>query len=312
MNKSFSNDQSTSELSLEQLLLELWHAKSLIAISMLIGLLTCLLYSINLSNIYKSEALLAPVQKSSQINGYLQGISGIAGLTGVGTMAQTGDNPTSEAIEKVKSLSFFKEQIMPNIFLPDLLAADFWDSKSSKLFYKKNIYSENKWINGKGGQPTAQESFKKFREQMRINQDSSTGFVKITIEHQSPVVAQQWTEILVEQLNMLQRSNAKLEAEAAIDYLNFQMSKTNYAEIKLALSELIKNEIQKLTLIEAKKEYVFKYIDPPVVEEQKIKPKRTLLTIMGALVGALLGVLFVFIRNYFKTNKSFFNLGNRS
>ena len=42
------------------------------------------------------------------------------------------------------------------------------------------------------------------------------------------------------------------------------MAKTRFSEIKQVTAELLGQEIQKLTLIEANSDYVFEYVYPPM------------------------------------------------
>ena len=73
---------------------------------------------------------------------------------------------------------------------------------------------------------------------------------------------------------------------------------TILTEIKEALAELLQEETKKLTLIEANQYYVFDYIDPPAVMEEKSEPNRALICILSALLGGLLSILIVLIRHY--------------
>ena len=54
----------------------------------------------------------------------------------------------------------------------------------------------------------------------------------------------------------------KSESEKAIIFLNKQIAMTGLSEIKQVIAELLQEETQKLTLIEASQSYVFDYIDP--------------------------------------------------
>ena len=45
-------------------------------------------------------------------------------------------------------------------------------------------------------------------------------------------VAQEWTNLIVNQVNEFFRVNDKREAQAAMDFLNAQMALTSYTEIK--------------------------------------------------------------------------------
>jgi uncharacterized protein involved in exopolysaccharide biosynthesis len=51
-------------------------------------------------------------------------------------------------------------------------------------------------------------------------------------------------------------------------------------------------------LAEVRPEYVFKTIDPAVIPEEKSKPGRALICVLGTLIGGALGVLLVLIRYF--------------
>ena len=79
---------------------------------------------------------------------------------------------------------------------------------------------------------------------------------------------------------------------------------TGLSEIKQVLAQLLQEETKKLTLVEANRSYVFDYIDPPAVMEQKSAPKRFLILILSALLGGILSILFVLIRHYLLSEKA--------
>ena len=88
-----------------------------------------------------------------------------------------------------------------------------------------------------------------------------------------------------------------------MDFLNAQMAQTSYNEIKLVIAQLLKNRMQQLALIEANDFYIFSYLDPPMVMEEKIEPNRASIFILGAIFGGMLGILYVIIREFFSTKK---------
>jgi LPS O-antigen subunit length determinant protein (WzzB/FepE family) len=124
------------------------------------------------------------------------------------------------------------------------------------------------------------------------------------MRHQSPFLAQAWTELVVRELNNFYRKKDKLEAETSVAFLSSQIAKANYAEIKQVIAELIQQKTQKLTLIEASNFYVFEYLDPPAVMEKKSEPSRSLIFFVGAFLGGCLGILIILIR-YYALNKKF-------
>ncbi len=50
-------------------------------------------------------------------------------------------------------------------------------------------------------------------------QDKQTGYVTVSIDHQSPIVAAQWVNWLVEDVNAAVKAQDVSEAEKSIEYL---------------------------------------------------------------------------------------------
>ena len=61
---------------------------------------------------------------------------------------------------------------------------------------------------------------------------------------------------MIKEINNFYRQKDKFESEKAVIYLNDQMSKTRLSEMIQVIAELLQQEIQKLTLIEANEAYV--------------------------------------------------------
>jgi uncharacterized protein involved in exopolysaccharide biosynthesis len=267
------------------------------------------IYSLLLPNIYESRALLVPVNSSSSISGALRGYSGLAGLAGINLPSGGEKGNSVKAIKKISTLSFFKNNISTNIYLPNLMAVKSWDSLTNKLIYDNNIYNlnSNAWVGAKFNNkvPSAQESFAVFNvKHLSINEDKKSGFITLSIKHQSPFVAKKWAELVVNEVNSFYRYKDKSESEKSIAYLKQQISMTGLSEIKEVLAQLLQEETKKLALIEANQFYVFDYIDPPAVMEKKIEPKRALICIFAALFGGILSISLVLIRHYFFSNKT--------
>tara|TARA_B100000989_G_C19507144_1_gene457019 strand:+ start:271 stop:1215 length:945 start_codon:yes stop_codon:yes gene_type:complete len=262
------------------------------------------IYSLLLPNIYESRALLVPANSSSSISGALQNYSSLAGLAGINLPSSDVDN-SIKALKKIGSLSFFEDNIMPNIYLPDLMAVKTWDYKTNTLVFNESIFkvNSNKWVRAYSYPqkqiPSAQESFDIFKsEHLILNEDKKSGFITLLIKHQSPYVAKQWVELIVNEVNNYFRQKDKSESEKAVIYLNQQISMTGLSEIKEVLAQLLQEETKKLMLIEANQFYVFDYIDPPATMEKKSGPQRALICILGALLGVMLSVLLVLVRHY--------------
>ena len=146
--------------------------------------------------------------------------------------------------------------------------------------------------------PSAQKSFEVFKGHFNMLQDEN-GYIVLSMKHQSPSLAKEWIEIFVEEINSFYRQKDKLESEKAVVYLNEQIASTTYSEIRAVTASILEKEIQKLTLIEANRDYVFEYINPPSVMEKKSEPYRSLMVILFAIFGLILGGIIILIRHYF-------------
>ena len=295
----FDNEIDLREL-FDVLLEGKWVIFSLTALLSIIGVI----YSLLLPNIYESKAILVPVNQSSSISGAFGSYSGLAGLAGISLPSGSDEGNSVKATQKIGSLSFFENNIMKNIYLPDLMAVKFWDSKINKVVLDENIYDikTNTWVRDysfpQQQKPSAQESFEIFKLKHFAFSEDKNGFITLSIKHQSPFVAKQWAELIVNEVNAFYRQKDKSESEKAVSYLNQQISMTDLSEIKQVLAQLLQEETKKLTLIEANQSYVFDYIDPPAVMELKSEPNRALICILSALLGGMLSIVIVLMRHY--------------
>lgn len=294
-----SKSKSNDEIDVKYLFKIIFDERRIIFALTAIFSVIAVIYSLSLSNIYKSSALLSPVADNSGTNQSFNNIGGLAGLAGI-NISSLSSGKSTKAIAKITTLSFFENNILPNIFLPDLMASTNWDEESNTVLYDEGLFNtqDQKWTRT----PSPQKSFKKFLRVMEVSQDSTTGFVRISFKHHSPYVAKDWTELVVQEINDSFRTLDKLEAQASMDYLNDQMALTSYSEIKEVIAQILKQKMQQLSLIEANEFYIFSYIDSPAVEEEKVEPSRTKISIFGAVLGLLLGILTVITRDYLNLN----------
>ena len=139
-------DPDAHEIDLKELFIILWEGRILLAGLTIFFSIIAIIYSLSLPNLYKSNAILAPVEQTSvaQPSQVFGGLAAIAGINDIRTVSSN----ELEAIEKIQSLSFFAENIMPNIFLPDLMAIKSWDPDSNTIEYEDDKYNKvsQRWV----------------------------------------------------------------------------------------------------------------------------------------------------------------------
>ena len=302
MNNTNPKEYIEDEIDLAVLIGALWQGKWIIMGFTSVASILVVIYSLSLPNIYSGQALLVPVSSKDSVSGAAQNLGGLASLAGI-SLSDSSDNSVV-ATEKLQSLSFFEGKILTQINISDLMAVESWNPNNNSITYDDAIYDDKtkSWtrevVFPQTPKPSAQESYKAFLEHLSVVKDLKTNIVTITISHQSPYVAKQWADLVVTEINTFYREKDRSEAEFAVNYLNDQIAQTRLSEVKMVIAEVLAQQIQKLTLIEANDNYVFDYIDPPAVMEKKSAPRRAIICIIGALLGGFIGALVALFRYF--------------
>lgn len=294
------------EIDLRELFSVIWQGKWLIIAITAVFAVGSVIFAIMQPNIYKSEALLAPAseEQGGGLSGLASQFGGLASIAGINLGRKGGVDKTQMAIEVMKSRQFASEFIQKHGILPDLMAVKKWNMSDNIISYDEKLYdvSAKKWVREVKApfkpEPSMQEAFKKFSKIVSVNAAKDTGMVTVSVEHFSPVVAQQWANWLVEDINRVMKERDVAEAIRSSDFLNKQIALTNVADIRAILYKLVEEQAKTIMFAEVRDEYVFKTIDPALVPEEKAKPKRALICILGTMLGGMLGVMIVLIRHF--------------
>lgn len=304
------NNIADDEIDLRELFAVIWQGKWLIIAITALFAVASVVYAINQPNIYKSEALLAPAeeQQGGGLGALAGQFGGLASLAGV-NLGGGSSNKAQLAIEVLKSRQFTSDFIQKHSILADLMAAKSWDMQTNTVIYDSEIFDaeNNKWVREVKApfkpKPSMQEAYKEFSEILSASTDKETGMVKIAVEHVSPYAAQQWVSWLIEDINKTMKQRDVQEAIKSTDFLTQQLEQTKIADIRAVLYKLVEEQTKTIMFAKVRDEYVFKTIDAALVPEEKFKPKRALICVLGVLLGGMLSVMIVLIRHYIAKDK---------
>ena len=127
------------EINLKEIFNVLINGKRIIFSVATSALIIGIVYSLVMPNKFESKAILVAAESSGGgISGALQSYSGLASLAGINLPGESAENNSAKALKKISSLSFFEKNVLPNIFLPDLMAIKSWDHKSNEMIYDQN------------------------------------------------------------------------------------------------------------------------------------------------------------------------------
>lgn len=260
-------------------------------------------------NVYSADAIVAVRGPSTSLAGAINRSS--LDILGLGAVTQTRLSPTDVAVamEKLKSRDFLVKFARDRKLVPQLLAVEHWDPGSGSLLYDNKLYNSDTgdWMQWGGvalREPSDNDIFLNLFARIKITNTENIGIFKITIEHESPILAALWVGWVIEDLNNLVRTEQADLAGALAQGLNNELLEVSEVSVRNALSQVIENKTIEKLLIGAERNYVFKVIDPPIVPKSRSRPKKLLIVSRWVSFGLLVSLFILFSKALFLNNQS--------
>jgi len=266
-----------------------WADKWIIVAITAVCFVASVAYALLATPIYRAEVLLAPVS-DNPMESSLARFGGLANLAGISL--GTGDDKHAMAVLRSKALveDFIREEkLMPVLFADE-------------------PEQMHKSLSGGETPLDIRDGVSKFDRVVRsISEDNKTGLIKLSVQWTDAEVAADWARKLVAKANDQIRQRSIQESEQRLKYLNEQLAKASFIELREAISRVIESEVKSMMLAQVQTEYAFKVIDPAVVPKYRAAPRRTLIVLAATFVGVLLGVALAVLRR----NSAFVSSGRR-
>ena len=97
----------------------------------------------------------------------------------------------------------------------------------------------------------------------------------LSAHHISPHIAKKWVDLLIFSINDHMRGLDSNRAKQSIDYLLKQRSSTSLVNLDEVFAKLIEEQTKTMMLTNVKEDYIFEVIDPPIIAENRSKPKKS-------------------------------------
>ena len=241
--------------------------------------------------LYRAEVLLVPAEGTAG-----GGLSALSNFGALGRLAGLGGSQTNrkdEALAMLRSRAFVSEFIEANDGLA-VMYPNSWDAEAGGWKVPDAA-------------PTRQDAYLLFTQSiMRASENEDAGTISVTIELEDRFIVAQWANNIVNMLNENFRNQVSAEAQKSMIYLNEELEKSSSVELQQAIHRLIEAQIETIMLTNVRKEYVFRIIDPAVVQDEDhyVSPRRALLTFFGLLFGGFIGLCIAAIRDAMRAGGS--------
>ena len=304
--KTTTTSYNDDHIDIIEFISVMWRGKLLIFIFFLISSTFSVFYSLSLQDHYRSSSLLTVNQNSSNSSGMgalASQYSQVASFAGISLPSQSGNK--KDLVVATLGSRVFLERLLDNEWvLPGLLAQESYNKATKKLSYDKSLYdvTSKLWVvdsnSNKSLKPSAQDAHKKYSNLLNIEENNSTGFLKLEIEHLSPYYAKDLLDLIIKEINLMIREKDIYESTEALSYLEQQVIDTSVADIRNSINRMIEGQMKTQMMAKIKKDYVLSIIDPPYVPENKSKPTRSIICIIGAILGVIFGIFIVLTQHY--------------
>jgi len=235
---------------------------------------------------FRSVVLLTPSRYANSEN-MASGVSGGA-LSVLRGLQSPRENVTAEALAILQSREFLERYIGRHNLLP-ILFADRWNNKDAS------------WV---GAPPILEDGYLRFSKSvLKVRADDETGFVKVQVEFGSAQLASEWANDLVEDLNNEIRERVVAEGTTDLKYLHEKMAEAVVPEVRVGIANLALERTKEVMLATNRESYAFRVLERAVPSKYRYYPKRALILIGGFIIGVLLSIACISIREAWRAQQ---------
>lgn len=272
---------------------DVWKLRWWVIIVTVIFSALSIIYSFSLPDLYKSEIILATSNSNQGNRRMLSQYSGLAELAGIKMESDKGGE-VDQALIILESWSFLETFIKKYKLMPNVIAAKNWNKKGMRINYYNDIYNDEtkSWL-VEEKERTSWKAYEKMRNIISVDRDTDTGFIKLSVEHVSPVFSLNVVDDLKNEINKYFQDKAITVAKNNIIFLGRKINDTSVSEMRAIFYSLIEEQSKVLMLSNLDDEYLFKTVVPARMSEEKSAPNRMNICVAGAMAGFMLGLFTV-------------------
>lgn len=293
---------SDDELNLQEIIHFIAQSKKIIGSCIILFFTFSLVYSLTATHLWTSTSV-HTVATDANVGQKAGGkLGGIASMASISLSGGTEEPDRGDiALATLASRDFFKHLLTFDYVLPNLTAVKFYDPVSKKIIYNKELYDPaTGWI---GEAPSYLSAIRQYHNTVTAYIDKGTGFLHLSVVHQSPQFAYEFLNLIVNEINALSRGRDLEEAEQSLGFLYEQLELTPKLDIKLSINQLIESQMKTRMIANVKTNYLLEPLDMPYLPEQRTSPRRTFIVLLGSIIGLIMGILISISLGYISKKK---------
>jgi uncharacterized protein involved in exopolysaccharide biosynthesis len=305
------------EIDLLELWRVVWKRRKLIVRIVSAVVLMTIVVSLFMTNIYQAEAVIVPVETKNGGGGMASALMSQMG-GGFGGLIGLPESSSSMEIGLLLESKVLRKKIINDYNLLPILFPEQWDQEK-KVWKKGSGWSLNplafiskligamkpadkKGVKKDPGIPDELDGLRMLENLVKINKNKKDNYITISVQFDDPDTAAAMVGYFLMALNDHMSKEAKRVATMNKKYLEEQLSQTNDPLIQQKIYNMIAQQMETSMMAAVKENFAFKIIDPPLVPDKKLKPKRAQMVVLSFVVALFLAVFVVFFLDYLEKN----------
>ncbi len=296
------------EIDLRELFATIWANKFTVMAFAMVITSFAILYALYKPNVYASKSILIPKDQGGKpsIGG---GAAALAAMAGVNLGGGEGLD-ISSLFKNLLGDYAFNKPLIQRYRLDKMLADENIEKhlvfaanqravydfvKGSKKEKKKKTYDEISF-----------DTFKKLKGILSVSSDKKSGAITLSAKFEDRFVAKRLVDIYLKEMSdYIKRLDLK-EIDEQVRYYEQELQRAKNLDLKANINELLSTLVKKKVLSQAGEFYMVKQLTKPEVPYVKDKagPKRALIVIVAFITSIILGIFWVFFKEFLKSDDS--------
>ena len=296
------------EIDLRELFATIWANKFTIMGFSLVITSLAILYALYKPNVYTSKSILIPKDQGGKpsLGGGAAALASMAGIN----IGGGGELDISSLFENLLGDYAFNKPLIIKYNLDKMLAPENIDKDLVFAMNQRAVYNFFNGTKDKEEKKSRDEILfntfaKKLKKILSVSSDKKSGAITLSAKFEDRFVAKKLVDIYLREMSdYIKRLDLK-EIDEQVTYYEQELQRAKNLDLKANINELLSALVKKKVLSQAGEFYMVKQLTKPQVPyiKDKAGPKRALIVIVAFITSIILGIFWVFFREFLRNSK---------
>lgn len=267
-----------------------------------------ILYALYKPNVYTSQSILIPKEQGGKpsLGGGAAALAAMAGIN----IGGGGSLDIADLFKNLLGDYAFNKPLIKKYRLDQMLDEKNIEKHLVFAANQRAVYDFVKSFRTKNKKPKSYEDIlfethKKLKNILSVSTDKKSGAITLSAKFEDRFVTKKLIDIYLKEMSDYIKQLDLREIDEQVRYYEDELQKAKNLDLKANINELLSALVKKKVLSQAGEFYMVKQLTKPQVPYVKDKagPKRALIVIVAFITSIILGIFFVFFKEFLNADK---------